>query len=160
MSGMSDLVKIMASKNLVPEIAYLPHSISDIKIIYGVPPVPIIGLNYIWAKHNVPQVKLFKCLTSSGVFGSNLNTSGIIEIGILDGSLSCGGIQIMGLTGIPFPIIVTDLNSGGTSTVVATACRQAGTPEWRKEAFVGVQIFTFETPRLLISQGIKLPMPQ
>lgn len=137
-------------------VNYRPYNIRSTEIMYGTPPTPILGLAYVFARHNRPQTKLIMGFTGTGPFVSNNNSSGIIEIGIMTGSASCAGIEVMDLTGIPFPIIVTDKDSGGTSTVVASACRRTDTPEWRRDKLPGISIFTFSTPRLLISDGLRL----
>jgi len=62
----------------------------------------------------------------------------------------------MDFTGIPFPIAVTDLDSAGTSTVIASACRLIGTPEWRRSRLPGIKIYTFGTPMLKISDGLRM----
>lgn len=151
------IAKLLGKFDQLQQIDFLPYSINDIDIKYGVPPVPVIGLHRVSARYQNNQKKLFKSLTGGGVFASNANQSGFIEFEILNGSPTCGGVQLMSLTGIPFPITVVDLNSGGTSTVISSACQQTVTPEWRKEATPGTIIYTFETPRLLISQGVRLP---
>lgn len=120
------------------------------------PPVPFIGLQYVYVQHNSPQTRLFMGLSGHGVFVENKNSSGIIEIGLLSGSVSIAGIQVLELTGIPFPIAITDLDSGGTSTVVASACRRVSTPVWRRQAMPGIEVITLATPQLIISEGLRL----
>lgn len=134
----------------------MPYSIAKIDIFYGAPPVPVVGLHYIFARHNVPQTRLIMSLNSSGVFAGNNNKSGIIEMGIMNGSLTCAGFQLMDTTGIPFPIIAVDRTSGGSSQVVASACRRVNTPEWRRAALPGIDIYTFETPRLYMFDGLRI----
>jgi hypothetical protein len=155
--SLESLLKALADHSPSEEIVYTPYRITDNKITYGIPPIQICGLDHISARHNFPQTGLFMSLTGAGVFASNRNQSGIIEIGLLDGSISCGGIEAMALTGIPFPIAIVDVSSAGTSGVLATACRQVETPEWRREATAGVAVYTFKTPRLIMSHGFHLP---
>jgi hypothetical protein len=96
------------------------------------------------------------CLTGKGIFIPNINSSGIIEIGIMNGSASCAGIELLELTGIPFPLAATDGDTGGTGTILASACRRVGTPEWRREALPSIDIHTFHTPQLIINNGLRL----
>ena len=135
---------------------YKAHNLREVTFLYGTPPVRIVGLQYVLARHNYQQTIPKQCLTGKGVFLANKNNSGIIELGIMTGSASCAGIQVMDFTEIPFPISVSDGTSGGTSTVVASACRRIGTPEWRREKEPGLTIFTFYATRLLISDGLRL----
>ncbi len=132
------------------------YDIGGIKILYGVPPVKVVGLQYIFARHDAPRTQLFKCLTGGGTFVSNLSSAAIIEIGVLTGSATCAGIEVMEMTGIPWPIAVTDLGTGGSSSVLASACRRTDTPEWRRGAVSGLSVFTFACARTIISDGLRV----
>lgn len=139
------------------KVDYVPYDIENTKIYYGVPPFKIGGFDYVFARRNNPETGMIMGLTGTGVFVDNINKSGIIEIGLQNGSLSGGAMQIANLTGIPFPITITDTSSKGTSTVLGTACRLTKTPEWRRALFPSLTIYTLETPNLLISQGVRIP---
>lgn len=139
------------------EIVLTPYDFNDTKVLLGVPPTPLIGLDYISAKLVNRKAKRFQCLTGSATFCNNVNLAGVIELGMLSGSLSQGHIQINDFTGIPFPILIQDNSSGGTSTVVGTGCSLIETPEWRRDAVPGLTIWTFEVDRLLISHGVHMP---
>lgn len=152
---MSELTK-QIQEMFSDEPNFRPYNIKNNIILYGAPPVPFKGINYLYSRYNNPQTKLVMCLKGTGIFVSNRDQSGIIEVGILDGSVSCAGIQVMESTGIPFPIAVIDTDSGGLSSIAASACRRVGTPEWRRDKVVGIKTFTFETPRLFISDGLRL----
>lgn len=149
---------IKAVKGLMGDkVDYMPHSLANAVVLYGVPPVPVRGLDYVFARYKHPQNRLVMSLNGKGVYVSNNNKSAIIEFGILNGTVTGAGVQIAELVGIPFPIILTDKTSGGTSTCIALSCRRVGTPEWRREKLPGVDIYTFETDRLLMSTGVRLP---
>jgi hypothetical protein len=139
------------------DIVLTPYDFNDTKVLLGVPPTPLIGLDYISVRHTNRKAKRFQCLTGSATFCSNVCTAGVIELGMLSGSLSQGHIQINDFTGIPFPILILDKSSGGTSTVAGTGCQLIETPEWRRDAVPGLTIWTFEADRLLVSHGIHLP---
>lgn len=141
------------------KIDYLPHDIGNVKIMYGLPPVKLGGFDYVMAYRTNREASLVMSLTTSGVFVNNRNKAGIIEFGLLEGSLSGGAVQIANMTGIPFPVAITDTSSMGTSTVLGSACRAIRTPEWRRALFPSLTIYTLHTPRLLISQGVRLPAP-
>jgi hypothetical protein len=68
-------------------------------------------------------------------------------------------MQLALLVGIPFPIVVYDTQSIGTSWVAAGAATRVDTPEWRKELTIGMQVYTFKTQHLFMSTGIKEPNP-
>lgn len=159
--NMTTISKNLAQKLMeydpLAEINYYPWNIKDTVILYGDPLTYLRDIEYIICKHNHPQTKLFPSLAGGGVFVSNRNQTGTIEIGVANFSISVGRIEMASLTGIAFPINSQDMKSGGTSSVVATACRQTDTPEWRRAALPEIKIYTFETPRLVITQGIHLP---
>lgn len=142
--------------SLVGEVNYSPYNLNDTTVMLGLPQVPMVGLQYCWARFTAPRNRRVQCMTGKGVFVSNLNTSGVMEIALLSGTVSNGHIQAMQLTGIPYPIVMIDGKSGGTSSAIGTACQLVATPEWRRAAFPGLNVYTFETPRLVISQGIRL----
>lgn len=153
-----DVARILGGQELNEFINYTPYDFSKVTISVGVPPMPIIGLDYVSARFINPRKKRFQCLTGRGVFASNTNTAGVIEFGILGGSLSQGVVEIIELTGIPYPIIINDSTTGGTSSVVASACQQVSTPEWKRGAVPGLTIYTFETTRMFINHGLRLPL--
>ena len=153
------------SKDLVDKINnrlgggldYMPYDISKVNVSIGTPPNAVTGLDYVVAAHFNTQNTMVMSLTGKGIFLGNNNMSGFIEFGLLGESVSGGLIQLTEVTGIPFPIFVTDRTTGGTSFVDGTACRQVATPEWRRELSPSTNIFTFSTPRLVISNGVRLP---
>jgi hypothetical protein len=151
--GLADIL----TGDVFDRLAYAPHNMSKVRLFYGVPPVPISGLYYVWAKHDNPQTVLKMGLDSKGRFIPNKNQSGTIEFALIDGSVSNGIFQLAILTGIPFPIVSYDTQSAGTSFVAAGAAKRVATPEWRKEKAIGMQIYTFKTQVLITSTGIKKP---
>lgn len=148
------LVKAIAEK--VGRLDYVPYNIKDTKIMVGVPSVPIVGLEYIFAKHFQWRTKMRMSLTGRGIFTSNRSSSGMIEVAVLSESASSAAMQTYGLTGVNIPISATDIKTAGTSFFIASNCRLVNTPEWRRAASPGLAIFTFHTPRLLISNGLRL----
>lgn len=152
----STLAKILTG-DILDRVVYTPHNMSNVRLFYGVPPVPISGLDYVFATYDNPQTYLKMGLDGKGRYIANRNRSGSIEFAIIDGSLSNGIMQLALLTGIPFPIVVTDARSGGTSFVAAGAATRVDTPQWRKELTVGMQVYTFKTAQLFMSAGVKLP---
>jgi len=134
---------------------YVAYDFEKVQLMFGVPPAPIKGLSYIFADYYQQQSKLVMSLNGKGVFVANKNKSGIIEFGLLDGVVSNGVVQVTDMTGIPIPIAITDGTTTGTSTIIGTACRLIKTPAWRKERLPGVNIYTFSTPVLLISHGVR-----
>lgn len=155
--SVDQLASVLGLAPLRDEMSLLSYSFTDTKILLGAPPFPLVGLQYVSARHINPQVKRFQCLSGRGAFAHNVNQAGVVEIGMLRGSPAQGQIEIAQVTGIPYPIVVQDLASGGTAQVLATACQLVKTPDWKREAVPGVNVYTFETTRLFIAHGIQLP---
>lgn len=150
------------SKNLIKQLNelvgspnYTPYNLKQTIVSVGVPQIPIKGLHSFSAWHTSSRRRLVMSMTGDGVFVHNKNTAGVVEISILAGSASCAEIQIMQLTGIPFPIVAVDTKSNGTSSAVATACQLIQTPPWRRGRTPGITVYTFETPRLVLSHGVR-----
>lgn len=152
----STLAKILTG-DIFDRLAYAPHNMADVRLFYGVPPVPMSGLDYVFATFDNPQTQLKMGLTGKGRYIHNKNQSGTIEFALIDGSVSNGIMQLSLLTGIPYPIVVYDTNSAGTSWIAAGSATRVGTPSWRKDLAVGMQIYTFKTAQLFMSTGIKKP---
>jgi hypothetical protein len=150
----SDILNILTGHD---GLFYRPYSPSDIIITAGAPPVCVGGWDYVWARYNNPQNKRFPNLGGRGVFVSNTDKSGLLEIGILQGMISGGALDILDTAGVAVPIVVLDKGSGGTSGVVATACRRVSTPEWRRQKLPEIVPFTFEVTHMEISWGLQLP---
>lgn len=139
----------------IGQVTYIPYNMKEIFVSYGMPPVPLTGIDFISAAFVKPRVKSIPSLTGPGVFAKNKNQEGFIEIGILSSSLSSGAIQLLDYTGINFPVIAADGTTRGTSFIAGTKCRLIQTPEWRRDRVVGVTVFTFLTTRLIISHGLR-----
>jgi hypothetical protein len=152
---MSVLIDIL-SNQFGDEADYLAYNIKDTVVTLGLPPWPVVGLDYIGASYNSPQVQRFPCLTGGGAFASAKGRSGIIEIGMLSSSASVAAVELLALTGVGFPIYSTDVGSAGTSFIFADACRLVSSPRWERSRALGITTFTFSTNRLIISHGVRL----
>lgn len=155
MGAAQDLLASIVDFGEGNKVNYVPHNFQTTQVLYGLPPLPVHGLQYVFAQHNFPQAKLHMSLNTKGVFVNNLNQSGIFEFAILASSLSSSGIAAMQLAPIAWPLSMIDTATNGLSTWIATAVRQVGTPQDRKGAFPGLEIYTFATPRLIISRGTR-----
>ncbi len=148
----AQLLKVAGDEN----INYEPYDLRQIDVFYGLPPIPIKGISYINAQYTAPRTKLVSSLNGGGVHVDNSNIGGVVELGVMAGSVSGGAIQVMGLLAQPFPIIIEERTSGGSATVVATECRLADTPVWRREARPGIDVYTFTAPLIAIVNGMRL----
>ena len=136
-------------------INYQPYDLRKTDVFYGLPPVEIKGLAYVNAQYTAPRTEMVQSLTGGGVHVDNANKGGVVELGVMNGSVSGGAIQAMGFLSVPFPIIIEESTSGGTATVVATACRLADIPVFRREANPGVDVYTFTAPLMSIVTGMR-----
>jgi len=151
-------ILIKAIRELIGEVNYIPYNITNTIVTAGLPPIPMgSGLEYIWADFRQNQTTLHMDLRGKGVFTSNRNRSGTIEIALMHGCPEAGALQLLALTGVPFPIFSTDTASGGTSSMAGTSCRLIKTPQWRRARFSDLKIFTFSAKNLFVSNGVTLP---
>ena len=140
---------------LVGKVHYLPYSIGDTVVLLGTPQVPIEGLQYVWASFDAPQRVMVKSLNAKCIWVPNNNKTGTIEFALLPGTVSNGVVELLTLTGIPFPINILDNSTLGTSRVLGASCQLTTTPEWRREALPGLNVYTFSTNRLDIAHGVR-----
>lgn len=141
--------------NILGKPNYLPYNITDTVILLGTPQVPMLGVQYVWANYDAPQTTMIKSLNGKSIWVSNNNKTGTIEFALLPGTISNGEIEILTLTGLPFPINIIDKATGGTSRVLANSCRLITTPEWRRDLMPGLNVYTFACNRLDIAHGIR-----
>lgn len=154
--SLPELTKLVASVKTEGNINYVPYDIRDTHVFYGIPPVPMVGINRVLARYTSPSTRLVNCLTTKGVHATNKNKSGIIELEIMSGSVSGGAIQVIGYMNQPVPLFIEDTKTGGTSTIIAPECRLAETPAWRREATPGVDVWTFTSTTMTIIHGMRL----
>lgn len=156
--GVDTVLGVLGLTPLKDDMELTGYSFNDTNVMIGAPMLTsLVGLEFVAARHVNQQTKRFQCLSGRGVFASNVNMAGVIEIGMLRGSPSQATIGMAQLMGIPFPIHCLDRGSGGTAQVIATGCQLVQTPEWKREALPGIIVYTFETTRLFILHGMQLP---
>ena len=153
--GINDVIGAGASGGKEGRVNYVPYNINDTLVTIGLPPVALVGIEYVWARHDNPQTAAVKCLTGKSIFVSNTSQAGTIEIALLGSGVSSAAIEAMELTGIPFPINIIDRKTID-SRVTGDACRLVGTPQWRRALNPDLDIFTFAVSRLFLSRGLRL----
>jgi len=149
----ADIFKILSGHD---GIFYRPYSPTDVVVSVGAPPDKLTAWDYVLAYHKHPQKKVFQSLGGGGCSVNNINTSGIIEVGILQSSTDCGLLDLLDQIGIPMPIICVDKGTGGTSGFTTLGASRVDTPKWRRALKAGVIQFTFETNALQIDWGVQL----
>jgi len=154
--SLSALTQLVSSVTTDGDVNYEPYNIKDTNVFYGIPPVPMLGVNRISAQYMAPRARLVHCLTTKGIHVGNLNTAGFIELEIMSGSVSGGAIQVIGYMEQPVPMFIEDSKSGSTSTIIAPECRLVDTPAWHREASPGVDVWIFSAPKMTIIHGMRL----
>ena len=132
------------------------YNFNDTRLFVGTPPNALKGMNAISAEHLNSTSKLVMSLTNKGTFVNNANLAGIISVEILAGTPSAALMALNDAAGIPFPILGVDSQSGGTSFIAGDKCRLVQNPPWVRGATVGMQTFSFHTPLLIKSHGVRL----
>lgn len=153
--SIAELTSLLNSFGDVENINFVPHDIRNTKVFYGLPPVPFVGVEFVEAKHDAPRTRMVKCLTGGGVHVDNKNSAGEISIGLMEGTVTGGAVEVMNFTGIPFPIFIQDLGSAA-SVVIALDCRLVETPPWKRAATPGIDVYTFSTKSMFMLHGIRL----
>ncbi|MCP4604487.1 MAG: hypothetical protein GY847_28855 [Proteobacteria bacterium] len=151
---MSNLELIKSLVGMGTTIHYVPHNITHTNIMYGAPPVSLTGFDSVAAWRNVPSKKRIGSLTGKGLFVTNNNKSGVIEITFLDSTIACVAIEAAGMIGIPFPIIITD-SSTKLALVAGMSCSLVETPQWRRALTPDRVVYHFEATDLTISHGVR-----
>jgi hypothetical protein len=134
---------------------YVAYDMSEVQVMVGLPPLVLKGIQYVTAVHRAPQNKLVMGLGGSGTHVGNFNQSGIIEIGMMATTAHTASIDVLDLTGIPFPITIIDKTTTATAAVYGAKCRRVGTPEWRRTLAPELEIYTFNSDRLAMTGGIR-----
>jgi len=138
------------------DMRFKPFDTDKIVSLFGVPPVQLAGLDSITAKRSHPKAKFISNLGGGGTFLSNKNRHGEIRLTFIGSSWSLGHIEIFDFTKNPLPLLVTDLLTGGTSTVVGDACRVIDKGEWTRANQIPMVTITMGAKRLWFFHGVRL----
>ena len=156
--ALSVVAEILESYTDHGNLTQIPYTFTDTVVHMGTPLTRIEGLHKIRARFRQPQAKLISGIGGGGTFVSNRNTSGEIELDVLQGSLSVGFIELFAASGVSLPIIISDIGSGGTSGVIGTGCQLLETAEFEREGEAGFLRFLFGADRMAMFHGIRLPL--
>jgi hypothetical protein len=139
------------------DINQLPYYFPDTKVMFGVPPVPLSGLDSVRVRFITPRAKRFPSLGGGACFLSNRNTSGEISLRFGQGAFSVAQIELFNAAGIPVPMVITDISSGGTASVIGTGCRLVDVGEFVREKEAPLVEFKLEADRMTMYHGLRLP---
>jgi hypothetical protein len=136
-------------------VNYVAHDFGKVSVQWGLPPVRFHGLSRVVAYRTTPETKMFGCLTGKAVFGSSVNWFGAVEIDILEKSISSAAIEVLNLTGVAFPILISDETTSNTSLAAGAAARLVATPPLRASRTPGLTTYTWEVDKLIINHGAR-----
>lgn len=138
------------------DLNFKPYDYEDLVILFGTPPIQLGGLDSITAKR-LHSPSVFKPnFGGGGLFLSNRNISGEVRLRFIGASWSLGHIEIFDALGAPVPFLVTDIGSGGTSTVVGAACKVVDKGEWTRGAEAPMVEITLQADKLWFFHGVRL----
>jgi hypothetical protein len=139
------------------DIAQLPYYFLDTKVMLGVPLGHLSGLDSIRVRFIAPRARRFPSLGGGACFLSNRNTSGEINLRFGQGAFSVAQIELFSAAGIPVPMVITDISSGGTASVIGTGCRLVDVGEFVREKEAPLVEFKLEADRMTMYHGLRLP---
>ena len=139
------------------DIHQLPYCFTDTLVMFGAPMNKLSGLDSVRCRFLAPRAKRFPSLGGGACFLRNRSTSGEINLRFGQGSFSVANVELLNAAGIPMPIVVSDISSGGTGTVIGTACSLIDVGEFIREGEAPLVEFRFETDRMSLFHGLRLP---
>ena len=75
----------------------------------------------------------------------------------IQGAFSIAQIELFSASGIPFPIVISDISSGGTASVLGAGCRFVDKGEFARENEAPLVEFRLEVDRMGMFHGLRLP---
>lgn len=152
------LQAIASALGLLPpgNLNFHPFDMEKYVVLVGKPPVQMAGLDSISSRRHHPEVKFLPSLGGGGRTLSNRNISGEIRLRFLASSWSLGHIEVFSAFGAPVPILITDLGSGGTRTVIGEKCKVLDSGEWRGEGVAPMVEVVYNATKLWKFHGVRL----
>lgn len=139
------------------ELNFRPYDMEKIIMLIGlIPPVQMRGVDSVTAKRLHPQHVFKPNLGGGGIFLSNKNITGEIRFRILASSWSIAYTEIHDMLGAPVSVLITDLHTGGTSTVIGQACKMVDKGEWTRGAEAPMVEITLQADKLWFFHGVRL----
>jgi hypothetical protein len=157
-STLKTVAEILGFYPQTADVNQLPYCFSDTVVMWGVPPIKLSGLDSVKVRYLTPRVKRFSSLGGGGCFLGTRSTAGEINLRFGQGMFSVAHVELLSGLGFPVPMVITDISSGGTASIVATACRLVDTGEFVREGEAPLIDFKFETERMIMFHGLRLPV--
>jgi len=140
------------------DVNQFPYCFSDTAVMVGWPLTPLAGLDFVKCRFVSPRAKRFSSLGGGACFLSNRNTGGEIELRFLQGAFSLSHLELFGAAGIPIPMVVSDISSGGTASVIGTGCRIVDYGDFTRAEKAPNVTMKLEADRMILFHGLRLPV--
>ena len=153
------LKSIATALGLLPQderTQFKAYDSKDLLLLFGAPSVQLSGLHRLRIRRLHPRAKFYSGLGGGGAFLSNRNTSGELELTFHGSAWSLAHIEIFDAIGAPQPIMISDLGTGGTSTVIGSACRVVDIGDWQRGKEIPPVTVIMKTERLYYFHGARL----
>ena len=139
------------------DVNQVPYCFSDTAVFIGWPLSPLGGLDFVKCRFLTPRVKRFPSLGGGACFLSNRNTCGEVELRFMQGAFSLAHVELFDFAGIPMPIVISDISTGRTASVIGAGCRAVDKGEWIRERESTPVTIRLEVDRITIFHGLRLP---
>jgi hypothetical protein len=156
-NAIKTIAEILGLYPQTDDIHQLPYCFTDTLVMVGAPLFQLKGLDSVRCVRSAPRAKRFASIGGGAAFVSNRNTTGQIDLRFGQGAFSIAHLELVTAAGIPIPIVISDISSGGTASVVGTGCMLTDKGEFTREGEAPLVEFTFEVDRIAIFHGLRLP---
>jgi hypothetical protein len=156
-SPIKTIAEILGLYPQTNDVNQVPYCFTDTQVMVGWPLTSLQGLDFIRCRFLAPRAKRFSSLGGGSVFLSNRNTSGEIELRFAQGAFSLAHLELFDASGVPMPIAISDISSGGTGTVIGVGCRVIDKGEFAREAEAPMVTLKLEVDRMVMFHGLRLP---
>jgi len=139
------------------DVNQVPYCMTDSVVNVGWPLTRMGGLDFIKCRFLTPRAKRFPSLGGGACFLSNRNTGGEMEFRFAQGAFSLAHLELFDGFGVAMPIVITDIGTGGTASVVGVGCRVIDKGEWKREKEAPPVTVKLEIDRMAMFHGLRLP---
>lgn len=141
------------------DVDQYPYYFNDTAVLYGTPLTKLSGLDSVKCRYLFQRVERFSSLGGGACFLSNRNTGGEINLRFGQGAFSIAHVELMSAAGAALPLVISDIASGGTASVLGTGCRVVDKGEFIREGQAPLVEFRLKADRMIMFHGFRLPYP-
>lgn len=89
---------------------------------------------------------------------SNRNTSGEIVLDFAQGAVSLAHLELLSAAGVAMPLVISDISTGGTASVIGTGCRVVDKGDFERSETAGTISVKLEADRMGLFHGLRMPV--